>query len=152
MIKAETFFQAVKCASDENSRALAQIMSMQETEDVRAQSYSPSIAPGSNSDVMRRVDKRIDMEERLNKRLENNYKLIDIACTVLYGEDQMGHGGLYKLKGDVYADVLSWRYLHCFGWQKLAKRMGMSKSTAQSLVKEALGYVDELELLNDVNW
>lgn len=152
MIKAETFFQTVKCASDENSRALAQIMSMQETEDVRAQSYSSSVAPGSNSDVMRRVDKRIDMEERLNKRLENNYKLIDIACTVLYGEDQMGHGGLYTFKGDVYADVLSWRYLHCYGWQKLAKRMGMSKSTAQRLVKEALGYVDELELLNDINW
>ena len=151
MIKAETFFQTVKCASDENSRALAQIISMQETEDVRVQSYSSSIAPGSNSDVMRRVDKRIDMEERLNKRLENNYKLIDIACTVLYGEDQMGHGGLY-IKGDIYADVLSWRYLHCYSWQKLAKRMGMSKSTAQSLVKEALGYVDELELLNDVNW
>lgn len=53
---------------------------------------------------------RIDYEARMAERIEEDYKLIDLACRVLYGEES-GKGGVDALMGSAVADCISFRYV-----------------------------------------
>ena len=97
-------------------------MSLQETEGAKAQSYSVGGSKGSNQDTMAKVDKRIDLEALLSKRMNDNYDYINDAYTLLYGVSQLGDGGICQLMGNIYADLLQWRYLQCLSWNDVSER------------------------------
>lgn len=149
-LTASEFFHGVAEASRENTRALQQIMSLQETEGAKAQSYSAGGSKGSNQDTMAKVDKRIDLEALLSKRMNDNYDYINDAYTLLYGVSQLGDGGLCEAKGTIYADTLNWRYLQCLSWQEVASKLLSSVKTLQRVEQEAFKAIDELHLISSM--
>lgn len=142
-LDAYEFFHGVAEASRENTRALQQIMSLQETEGAKAQSYSVGGSSGSNQDTMAKVDKRLDLEALLSKRMEANYDYINDAYTLLYGISQLGDGGICYDMGSIYADLLQWRYLQCLTWDEVSERLLTPVRTLQQLEKEAFEFIDE---------
>lgn len=143
-LTASEFFNGVAEASRENTRALQQIMSLQETEGAKAQSYSAGGGKGSNQDTMAKVDKRIDLEALLSKRMNDNYDYINDAYTLLYGVSQLGDGGICQLMSStIYADLLQWRYLQCLTWSDVSERLLTPVRTLQQLEREVFEAIDE---------
>lgn len=143
-LTASEFFHGVAEASRENTRALQQIMSLQETEGAKAQSYSACGSKGSNQDTMAKVDKRIDLEALLSKRMNDNYDYINDAYTLLYGVSQLGDGGICQLmSSSIYADLLQWRYLQCLTWNDVSERLLTPVRTLQQLEREVFETIDE---------
>lgn len=142
-LTASEFFHGVAEASRENTRALQQIMSLQETEGAKTQSYSAGGGKGSNQDMMAKVDKRLDLEALLSKRMEANYDYINDAYTLLYGISQLGDGGICYDMGSIYADLLQWRYLQCLTWNDVSERLLTPVRTLQQLEREVFETIDE---------
>lgn len=129
---AEDFFEAVREASREAERTRLTLLQMEAREDVRAQGYEPRVSIGGNSDKMAPTDARIDYEQRLAERIEEDYALIDLACRVLYGEES-GKGGVDRLMGSAVADCISFRYVDARPWSEVAALMGYSRWSRRSL-------------------
>ncbi len=143
-LTASEFFHGVAKVSRENTIALQQIMSLQETEGAKAQSYSAGGSKGSNQDTMAKVDKRIDLEALLSKRMNDNYDYINDAYTLLYGVSQLGDGGICQLmSSSIYADLLQWRYLQCLAWNDVSERLLTPVRTLQQLEREVFETIDE---------
>lgn len=77
---AREFFEAVREASAEAERARAALMRMEAREGVRAQGYEARGRSGGGADRTEATDARMDYEERMRRRLEEDYALIDLAC------------------------------------------------------------------------
>jgi hypothetical protein len=143
-LTASEFFHGVAEVSRENTIALQQIMSLQETEGAKAQSYSVGGSKGSNQDTMAKVDKRIDLEALLSKRMNDNYDYINDAYTLLYGVSQLGDDGICQLmSSSIYADLLQWRYLQCMTWSDVSERLLTPVRTLQQLEREVFETIDE---------
>ena len=54
---------------------------------------------------MAHTDSRIDYESRMAERIEQDYRLLDMACAVLYGRES-GKGGVDALMGSAVADCI----------------------------------------------
>ncbi len=99
---------------------------------------------GSDPDKMgRRVGAYVDMESVLSRRMEDDYELIDRACTVLYGKDQDGRGGVCGERGPTWADVLWWRFCAAETWRNVARSVGYSVRPCQEMCSQALAWIDE---------
>lgn len=108
------------------------------------QSYSAGGSKGSNKDTMAKVDKRIDLEALLSKRMNDNYDYINDAYTLLYGVSQLGDGGICQLmSSSIYADLLQWRYLQCLTWSDVSERLLTPVRTLQQLEREVFETIDE---------
>lgn len=81
-----------------------------------------------------------DRKEVLERRLEGDYALIDIACWVLYGRDN--ETGLSVLVPEWWCDVLWWRYLHEAKWEVVADAVGYSEQRCRQVAEAALDTVD----------
>ena len=66
--------------------------------------------------------------------------VVDAACAVLYGRDF--RGGLDKLLGTAYADVLYFRYLAYESWDTVAERVGYSVKQCQRYCWVAFDFID----------
>lgn len=62
---------------------------------------------------------RADRREQLSRRLEADYAVIDAACAVLYGNDQM-HDGLATLVPSWWCDAIYYHYLALWKWKDVA--------------------------------
>lgn len=140
------FFEGVRAAATEADRTWRELSAMQAAEGVKAQSYSPAVAVGSNHDAMGLVDKRIDYEHKLHRQLEEDYALIAEACEVLFGEDCKGSGGIESLLGSDYASVLYWRYIGHMSTREVSRLVGCSAATCISMTNVALETCDSLGL------
>lgn len=92
---AREFFEAVRDAARDADRISRRLAAMEASEGVRAQGYEPSVSH-SRADVngTARTVARMDYERRVSKRREADYALIDKACSVIYGDEQTGLGGI----------------------------------------------------------
>jgi hypothetical protein len=81
----------------------------------------------------------IDQSERLRTRQDEDYRAIDAACRVLYGEDN--RSGLYALVGWP-ADAIYHHYLALRTWDETAALLGYSVRHVQTCVRAALDYAD----------
>lgn len=126
------FFEAVRDASREAERTRLALMRMEAMEGVRAQSYEATGSSGSGSDRTSATDVRMDAEERMQRRIDEDYALIDMACGVLYGRES-GKGGVDKLAGSETADCICYRYVQARPWQEVAALMGYSRWSVRSL-------------------
>ena len=129
---AEDFFEAVRHASREAERTRLTLLQMEAREGVRAQGYEPRVSIGVNADKMAATDSRIDYEGRMQERIEDDYRLLDMACAVLYGSES-GKGGVDALMGSAVADCISFRYVDARPWKEVAVLLGYSRWSVNSL-------------------
>ncbi len=129
---AREFFEAVREASREAERTRLTLMQMEAREGVRAQGYEAQGSSGHMSDRTASTDARMDYEERMRERLEEDYALIDLACRVLYGEES-GKGGVEALMGSAVTDAISFRYVDARPWKEVAALMGYSHASWHAL-------------------
>ena len=129
---ARDFFESVREASRESERTRLTLLQMEAREGVRAQGYEPRVMVGCNSDKMAPTDARIDYEGRMAERIEQDYRLLDMACALLYGRES-GKGGVDKLMGSAVADCISFRYVDARPWSEVAALMGYSRWSVRSL-------------------
>jgi thiol-disulfide isomerase/thioredoxin len=71
--------------------------------------------------------------------MDEDYRLIDAACEVLYGKD--GRGGLYSLVGWP-ADAIYHHYLALRTWEEVGELLGYSPSHVKRMAAAALDYCD----------
>ena len=129
---ARDFFEAVREASREAERTRLTLLRMEAREGVRAQSYEPRVSIGGERDRMAHTDSRIDYESRMAERIEQDYRLLDMACELLYGRES-GKGGVDALMGSAVADCISFRYVDARPWSEVAALLGYSRWSRRSL-------------------
>ena len=103
-MSARDFFESVRSAAIDADSITRRIQAMESREGVRAQTYGPR-GRGGVRDAMAATDARMDFEGRIERRREEDYRLIDAACSVIYGADQ-STGGVGAILGAAYADAL----------------------------------------------
>lgn len=138
---ARDFFHAVRDASREAERTRLTLMRMEASEGVGAQSYQPRVSVGGERDHMARTDSRIDYEARMDERIREDYELLDLACSVLYGSES-GRGGLEALMGSAVSDCLSFRYIDARPWSEVSALTGYSKSQCRRLCAQGMEACD----------
>ena len=85
------------------------------------------------------VSAKLDQEDRLRERSDEDWRIIDAACAVLYGPDN--RSGLYALVGWP-ADAIYHHYLALRTWEQTADLLGYSVRYVQRSVAWALDYAD----------
>lgn len=138
---AREFFETVREASKEAERTRLTLLQMEAREGARAQTYAERVSVGGERDRMAQTDARMDYEERMRERIEEDYALIDLACRVLYGEES-GKGGLDALMGSAVADCMSFRYVDARPWEEVAALTGYSAKQCQRLCAVGLDACD----------
>ena len=108
----------------------------------RGRADGPKVRAGSIADPMRRVDGIIDRSRVLEARIETDAELVDYACSVLYGREQDGRGGVCVLCSPLHADVLWWRYPGAATWEQVGMAVGYSRTRCKELAAEALDLCD----------
>lgn len=129
---ARDFFEAVREASKEAERTRLTLLRMEAREGARAQTYAERVSVGGERDRMAQTDARIDYEARMAERIEQDYRLLDMACAVLYGRES-GKGGVDALMGSAVADCISFRYVDARPWSEVAALLGYSRWSRRSL-------------------
>lgn len=140
---AREFFAAVRDASREAGRIQSTAHRMQDSEGLRGSGgFEPRVrSTSSDPSGMSRVDARIDFEAANERRLEEDYALIDAACAVIYGRDGRGDG-LERLMGSAVSDCMWWRFCAAESWAVVADACGYSKSQARRLCAQGLDACD----------
>ena len=136
--EAREYFERIREEAAEISEAVEMLERIKGREGAKAQSYGA--AGGGSADPMAAVDGRIDFEGRLRQRIADSWAEVDEACLVLYGRD--GRGGLAKLRGSRYADVLCMAYLQAMTWGEVADVMRCSKQWCRELANAAFKAID----------
>lgn len=138
---ARDFFESVREASREAERTRLTLLQMEAREGARAQTYAERVSVGGERDRMAQTDARMDYEERMRERIEEDYALLDLACKVIYGEGT-GKGGLDALMGSSVADCISFRYVDARPWEEVAALTGYSSKQCQRLCAVGLDACD----------
>lgn len=145
MLTAQDFFERAREASRDADQCRRQIVELEHrAKSLGGTSFEPRTRSTPNPQRMEdRIARYVDMEARLAERMDADYKIIDMACAVLYGTEQDGEGGLCKQLSSISADVLWWRYLDDATWAAVGRKVERSPRTCQSLAKGALAWMDE---------
>ena len=139
---ARQLFEAAREAVREMERTRRMLEAMEAAEQSGGSTLGAKVAAGSVSDPMRRVDARLDREAVWERRIEEDARLMDYACCLLYGAEQDGRGGVAALMGSLWADVIWWRYLGDATWAKAGEVVGYSRTRCKELAAEAMDALD----------
>jgi len=150
LMTARDFFDRVRDASQDAERCRRQLKAMeQRMRSFGAQGYEPRVRSTSDPDKMgRRVASYVDRERSLESRMDEDYRIIDLGSTVIYGSDDMD--GLDKVQSPVWADILWWRYLDDATWMRVARAVGYSVRPCQIMHDTAMRWLDESGFMADV--
>lgn len=140
---ARSLFEAAREATIEITRNRNILREMEAGEGVRGANIAGiGHAPGV-SDPYLATDRRIDFEAMKQADIAEDEALIDYACAVLYGRDQMGRtGGLYTLAPHACADVICLHWCMGAKWEEVTRRVKYSKSHAQRLAAQGFDVID----------
>ena len=140
---ARSLFEAAFNATQELTRNRNTLAEMEAHEGVKGANVTGVGHASGIGDPYRATDRRIDYEERTRAIIEEDESLIDYACSVLYGRDQMGRtGGLYTLAPRVCADVICLRYCMGIKWEAVADMVRYSKSHVKRLAAQGFDVID----------
>jgi hypothetical protein len=151
MTRARDFFEAVYEASRDAESIGRQIRS----HEARATSlggggFGERVSSTHDHDRMGgRVASMVDHKAVLKRREERDYALIDRACVVLYGPDQMT-GGLARDKSPAWADALWWRYVAAAAWPAAAHALHFSERHVMRLCSDAMAWLERTGYAADV--
>ena len=138
-MRAQEYFEQVREAGLEIERSKETLARMLASEGAKVQRYGEQRGKG-NSDAADRINRRIEFEQRLQRRIDELSNTLDEATVLLYGEDD--HGGLAKLKGNRYADMLCMYYCQAMPWQEITEVMQCSRQWCYELSNVAFAYID----------
>lgn len=138
-MRAQEYFEQVREAVLEIEHSKEMLARMAAAEGAKVQRYGEQQGNG-NSDAMDRVNRRIEFEQRLQRRIDEASIMLDEATQLLYGEDD--HSGIAKLKGNRYADVLCMAYCQAMPWREVAEIMRCSVKWCHELSNAAFDYID----------
>lgn len=143
---AREFFEAVRAASADASRARAELEALEERR-LSLGSHGSSPVSGTRSDVNGTSASiaLVDRERALHRRIEGDYAILDRACEVIYGVDN--DHGIERGLGTRFADVVWHRSCGERTWDEVAASTKMGKSTAKRYYWAAMDYVDSVGLL-----
>ena len=143
---AREFFEAVRSASADASRARLELRALEERR-LSLGSRGPMPVSGTRSDVNGTATSiaLLDRESALHRRVEEDYALMDRACEVIYGPND--EHGIELGLGTRFADAVWHRSCGGETWEEVAASVGLSKSTAQRYYWAAMDYVDSVGLL-----
>lgn len=138
---ARQFFEAARAAAREAERISIELRAMRAREQaLGGGGYGARIRSTPEPDRMAgKVAARIDREAMLEERQEEDYRLIDAACEILYGADN--RSGLYALVGWP-ADAIYHHYLALATWEETAALVGYSERRTYECVAQALDLAD----------
>lgn len=136
-------FEAARAASldiESTRRKMERVEQMKAAESLRAQTYE-AVGRGGVSDPTSRIDRRIDLEGIYERRLDEDYELVALADMVIYGRES-GRGGVERLLGPDYADVLHFRYCAAETWGTVSDRVGRSDRWCREACRIAMEQID----------
>lgn len=138
---AREFFEAARDAARDAERIGRELrMQADRADGLSSGGFEPRIRSTPEPDRMAtRVAAYVDREQMLGRRQDEDYRLIDAACEMLYGED--GRGGLYALVGWP-ADAIYHRYLALRTWPETAALVGYSEQHVRRMVSMAFELAD----------
>lgn len=151
MILASDFFRRVRAAAEDAEscrRQLARLEARELSLGGGVQGSRVRSTPDPHA-MERRVVAYADREEALRVRMEADYDVIDLACSVLYGPEQDGRGGVSVLCGPLAADVLWWRYLDGATWDGVCAATGHSPSKCRKVAAAALSRMERTGALRE---
>ena len=140
---ARKFFDAVLEASQDAERIQRQL------QDMHARAALPSgqseahahVRGGRNRDRLgESVVTLVTAEERLEKRLEADYAMLDTATAILYGTDL--DRGLCAFVAPWVADAIYQHYCNGISWPKVARMMNYERRYVLDKVKAAFKIAD----------
>jgi len=142
----ELFGAAMEAARDAE-RISRQLEALDEGSDgLTAGDFEPRVRRTSDPGRMASmVARRIEQRARLEERQDEDYRLIDRACELLYGPDN--HGGLYSLVGWP-ADAIYHHYLALRTWEEVGRIMAYHPR----YVKERVAWAMDLADANGEMW
>ena len=143
---ARAFFSDVREAALDAERCKVQLDAMETRARFGSSNGIHERVSTSSNGVERRTINYINHHDQLEKRRDRDFALIDRACVVLYGDDQMGNGGLCALNPR-WADICWWFYCAGVVWTVVANNTGISKRKAQICRNDALKALDRLGLV-----
>lgn len=85
-MRAQEYFEQVREAVLEIERSKEMLARMLASEGAKIQRYGEQQGNG-NSDAMDRVNRRIEFEQRLQRRINEASEMLDEATALLYGDD-----------------------------------------------------------------
>lgn len=138
-MRAQEYFEQIRDTVNEIERSKEMLERLLATEGAKVQRYGEQQGAGG-SDAMDKINRRIEFEQRLQRRIDEASAMLDEATALLYGDDD--HGGLAKLKGNRYADVLCMAYLQAMPWREVAEVMRCSDKWCRELSAAAFAYID----------
>ena len=140
---ARDLFEAASEAARDVRRVNALLDRMEEeSASVPSPSFEPRGRRGSTSDrVGRTVTRVLDRTEALERRLDEDYRLIDAATTVLYGADGMSDG-LAALCPAWWCDALYFHYIQLRTWAEVGALVSYSPVHCRRVVAAALDVAD----------
>ena len=139
---ARELFESAREASKDAERIRRQLLELeQRASSIGGGGFEARVSSTSDPDKMgRRVGAMVDAEAALRLRQDEDYRLIDAACMVLYGEG--GRGGLAALVPPWWADVMWWRYLADESWERIGSIVGYSAHRCWEVAQTALEVAD----------
>lgn len=134
-------FECAAAAAREAERISRELAAMEgRSESLGSGGFQPRVRSTPEPDRMAgRVAAMVDRSDMLARRMDEDYRLIDAACEVLYGRD--GRGGLYALVGWP-ADAIYHHYLALYTWEETAALVGYSERHVQRSVEYAFELAD----------
>lgn len=142
-MRARDFFESVRNAALEAERTRQTIIRLEGRELPHGMSFEGSGRGGIKPDVMHSSDSTMDYEAMMERRIKQDWALIDRACVILYGKNQMGDGGICKDKSSLWADALWWRYCAAGTWDDVIVGIGYSERQCHRIIDDALSWIDE---------
>ena len=95
--------------------------------------------------MQRRLNSLMDQEAQLERRQDEDYRIIDIANWVLYGKDN--ETGLSVLVPSWWCDALWWHYLADETWQATGVIVGYSEQRCKQARTLAFETIDSWGLV-----
>lgn len=135
------FFEAAREASRDAERIRRQLAAMEDRATATAGGgFEPRVRSTPDPDrIGRSVSALVDRESMLRERQEDDYRLIEAANRVLYGET--GRDGLWALVG-WRADALAQHYLNDRTWSQVGDLMGYTEQHVWQQAQVALEVCD----------
>ena len=136
-------FEAAHAASMDAAKISKELEALDER---AARVGTPSLEPHGRGTrdadpIGRRVAHKLDREKILERRLEEDYRLIDSACWILYGEDGISDG-LASIAPPWWADAIYHHYLALRTWDEVAELVMFSKRYVLERVGAAFDLMD----------
>ena len=142
---AAEYFAQVRAAALEIAQEQRTIERLRSREGVKGKAWDAVGHTTGVGDPYETTRQRMDFELRIfNGQLEDAEKVVEEGMEVLYGRD--GRGGLARMAGTKWANVVHQRDCMAKTWSKVAYTLDMSRSQALRLYSEALDLVDDFGL------